>query len=54
MPQAFAVFGPTARKLINPAAEVRWTEYGRGRHFPAMEAPEVPAADLRTFFGGLK
>ncbi|WP_336207664.1 epoxide hydrolase family protein [Nonomuraea sp. LPB2021202275-12-8] len=56
VPQRFAVFGadPTARRLINPPADVQWTEYERGRHFPAMEAPEVLAEDMRDFFGELK
>ncbi|WP_431923439.1 epoxide hydrolase family protein [Nonomuraea jabiensis] len=56
VPQGFAVFSADAsvRKLINPPAEVHWTEYERGGHFPAMEAPEMLATDLRVFFGGLK
>ncbi|MEO3876295.1 epoxide hydrolase family protein [Nonomuraea sp. B12E4] len=56
VPQGFAVFGadPTARRLIDPPAGAYWAEYERGRHFPAMEAPEVLATDLRTFFAGLK
>ncbi|WP_188196247.1 epoxide hydrolase family protein [Nonomuraea sp. SYSU D8015] len=56
VPQAFAVFGAdaTVRKLLDPPAGTHWTEYERGRHFPAMEAPEVLAADLRGFFSGLK
>ncbi|MGW6499167.1 epoxide hydrolase family protein [Nonomuraea angiospora] len=56
VPQGFAVFGadPTVRKLVNPSAEAHWTEYERGGHFPAMEAPEMLATDLRVFFGGLK
>ena len=32
----------------------RWTEFPRGRHFPAMEAPADLAADLRAFFGPLQ
>jgi epoxide hydrolase len=56
VPQGFAVFGAdaTVRKLLDPPAGTYWTEYERGRHFPAMEAPEVLAADLRAFFSGLK
>ncbi|SDL38099.1 epoxide hydrolase family protein [Nonomuraea jiangxiensis] len=56
VPQGYAVFGAdaTARRLIDPPAGTHWAEYERGRHFPAMEAPEVLAADLRTFFAGLK
>ncbi|MBL7499690.1 alpha/beta fold hydrolase [Frankia sp. CNm7] len=53
VPHGFAVFGadPTVRRVINPSADTYWAEYPRGLHFPAMEAPEVLAADLRTFFG---
>ena len=56
VPQGFAVFGAdeTVRRLVNPSADAHWTEYDRGRHFPAMEAPELLAADLRTFFGPLR
>ncbi|MBO3749673.1 epoxide hydrolase [Streptosporangiaceae bacterium NEAU-GS5] len=55
VPQAFAVFGadPTVRRLLNPPADAHWTEFERGGHFPAMEAPEALAADLRAFFGDL-
>ena len=31
-----------------------WTEFQRGRHFPAMEAPAELAADLQVFFGPLR
>jgi hypothetical protein len=37
-----------------PAPEsAHWTEFPRGLHFPAMEAPAELVADLRAFFGGL-
>ncbi|MET7620950.1 epoxide hydrolase family protein [Streptomyces sp. NPDC005408] len=29
---------------------VRWTEFDRGGHFPAMEVPELLVADVRAFF----
>lgn len=29
---------------------VRWTEYDRGGHFPAMEQPDLLVADIREFF----
>lgn len=53
VPTAVAVF-PTDH-AIRPFAErantvVRWTEFGRGGHFPALEAPDLLAADLRAFF----
>jgi hypothetical protein len=31
-----------------------WTEFPRGLHFPAMEAPAELAADLRAFFAPLQ
>ncbi|RFS81290.1 epoxide hydrolase [Actinomadura spongiicola] len=53
VPTAVAVF-PTDH-AIRPFAErahtiVRWTEFERGGHFPALEAPDLLAADLRAFF----
>jgi hypothetical protein len=32
---------------------VRWTEFGRGGHFAAMEEPDLLVADLRAFFRAL-
>jgi hypothetical protein len=29
---------------------VRWSEFGRGGHFAALEAPEELAFDVREFF----
>lgn len=55
VPQGFAVFGAdeTVRKLVPAPAGAHWTEFPRGRHFPAMEAPAELAADLRAFFASL-
>ena len=55
VPQGFAVFGAdaTMRKLMPTPDGVHWTEFERGEHFPALEAPEQVAADLRAFFGPL-
>ena len=55
VPQGFAVFGAdeTVRKLVPAPAGAHWTEFPRGRHFPAMEAPAQLAADLRAFFAPL-
>jgi hypothetical protein len=41
VPQGFAVFGAdaTLRKLVPAPPGAHWTEFARGRHFPAMEAP---------------
>ena len=56
VPQGFAVFGAdeTVRKLVPAPPGAHWSEFGRGRHFPAMEAPAELAADLRAFFGPLE
>jgi epoxide hydrolase len=56
VPQGFAVFGSdeTVRKLVPAPPDAHWTEFDRGRHFPAMEAPDRLAADLRAFFGPLR
>jgi len=55
VPQGFAVFGAdeTVRKLVPAPAGAHWSEFPRGRHFPAMEAPAQLAADLQAFFGPL-
>jgi epoxide hydrolase len=56
VPQGFAVFGAdeTVRRLVPAPDDAHWTEYPRGQHFPAMEAPAQLAADLRAFFGPLQ
>ncbi|NUR87924.1 MAG: epoxide hydrolase [Nonomuraea sp.] len=39
------------RSRLGALGEVEhWSEYPAGGHFPGMEAPELLAADLRTFF----
>ena len=55
VPQGFAVFGAdeTVRKLVPAPPDAHWTEFERGLHFPAMEAPAELAADLQAFFGPL-
>ncbi|GIF45896.1 pimeloyl-ACP methyl ester carboxylesterase [Asanoa ferruginea] len=55
VPQAFAVFGAdeTTRKLVPAPPGARWSEFPRGRHFPALEAPADLATDLKEFFGPL-
>jgi epoxide hydrolase len=55
VPQGFAVFGAdeTVRKLVPAPPDAHWTEFERGKHFPAMEAPAQLAADLQAFFGPL-
>lgn len=55
VPRGFAVFGAdeTVRRLVPAPADAHWTEFPRGRHFPAMEAPAQLVADLQAFFGPL-
>jgi epoxide hydrolase len=56
-PTGFAVFGadPIARRLIDPEHKIEhWSEFERGGHFPAMEAPELLTGDIRTFFRRLR
>jgi epoxide hydrolase len=55
-PQGFAVFGAdeTVRKLVPAPESAHWSEFTRGRHFPAMEAPAQLAADLQAFFAPLQ
>jgi epoxide hydrolase len=52
VPQGLAVFGAdeTVRKLVPAPPDAHWTEFERGKHFPAMEAPTLLAADLQAFF----
>jgi len=52
VPQGFAVFGadPTVRKLVPAPPGAYWSEFERGKHFPAMEAPTQLATDLQAFF----
>jgi pimeloyl-ACP methyl ester carboxylesterase len=56
VPHGFAVFGAdeTVRKLVPVPEGAHWTEFERGLHFPAMEAPAELAADLQGFFGPLE
>lgn len=56
-PTGFAVFGadPIARRLMDPDHRIaHWSEFARGGHFPAMEAPDLLAADIRAFFRTLR
>jgi pimeloyl-ACP methyl ester carboxylesterase len=52
-PTAVAVF--TTDVTVRPFADklhnvVRWTEFSRGGHFAALEAPDLLTADVRAFF----
>ncbi|WP_206797170.1 alpha/beta fold hydrolase [Amycolatopsis sp. MtRt-6] len=33
---------------------IRWTEYDRGGHYPAMEEPDLFVEDVRMFARALK
>jgi epoxide hydrolase len=53
IPTAVAVF--TSDVTVRPFADrvnnvVRWSEFDRGGHFAALEAPDLLVADLREFF----
>lgn len=53
VPTAVAVF--TTDLSIRPFADkvsnvVHWSEFGRGGHFAALEAPDLLTADVREFF----
>jgi len=42
------------RPLVDLRHDVRqWTEFPAGGHFAALEVPELLAADITAFFGGL-
>ncbi|ALG12034.1 epoxide hydrolase family protein [Kibdelosporangium phytohabitans] len=52
-PVGYAVFAgdDTIRSLVDPAGQIaHWSEFDAGGHFPAMEVPDLLAADISTFF----
>lgn len=56
VPTAVAIFptDPAIRRVVEREHNVvRWTEFDRGGHFAAMEAPDLLAADIRAFFTSL-
>ncbi|SEF16424.1 epoxide hydrolase family protein [Jiangella alba] len=56
-PGAVAVFAAdtSIRHLVDPMGTVvRWTEFDRGGHFAALEAPDLLAADVKEFFASLR
>jgi epoxide hydrolase len=57
VPTAVANFAQDVaiRCFAEPAhAIARWTEFDRGGHFAAMEAPDLLVGDIREFFRGLR
>jgi epoxide hydrolase len=56
-PTGVAVFAEDVaiRRYAEPGNNiVHWTEFDRGGHFAAMEAPDLLVGDVRTFFRGLR
>jgi len=58
VPQGWAVFAAPddlVRRLIDPDGKIgHWSEFGRGGHFAAMEAPDLLVQDVRAFFRTLR
>ena len=58
VPQGWAVFAASddlVRRLIDPEGGIaHWSEYSRGGHFAAMEAPDLLVEDVRAFFRKLR
>ncbi len=57
VPQGLAVFNadPILRRLLDPDQSIQhWSEFDRGGHFPAMEAPDLLVDDVRKFFRPLR
>ncbi|WP_238008331.1 epoxide hydrolase [Dactylosporangium sp. AC04546] len=57
VPTGVAVFANTdfaIRRFAEKAHNItHWSEYYRGGHFPALEAPDLLVADVRAFFNSL-
>jgi epoxide hydrolase len=55
-PTGVAVFAAdtTIRSLLDPGNAMHWSEFDRGGHFPAMEAPDLLVGDVRAFFRRLR
>jgi epoxide hydrolase len=55
-PTGVAVFAAdtTIRPLLDPGGVMHWSEFDRGGHFPAMEAPDLLVGDVRGFFRSLR
>jgi len=59
VPTGVAVFPREIAPAIRRFAErdnniTHWSEFGRGGHFAAMEAPDLLVGDIREFFGPLR
>src|SRR5215212_1102687 len=52
-PVGWAAFGgeSVTRRLVDPEGKIEhWSDFPRGRHFAAMEAPDLLVGDIRLFF----
>jgi pimeloyl-ACP methyl ester carboxylesterase len=58
VPQGWAVFAANddlVRRLVDPDGRIEhWSEFDRGGHFAAMEAPDLLVEDVRAFFRTLR
>ena len=59
MPTGVALFPKEVTRPPRSAVErkyalARWTEMPRGGHFPALEAPDLLARELRAFFRAIR
>ena len=57
VPLGVAVFpgDSTVRRFAERDHEVvHWSEFDRGGHFAALQAPDLFTADIRAFFRGLR
>ena len=58
VPQGWAVFAAhddLVRRLVDPDGRIgHWSEFDRGGHFAAMEAPDLLVEDVRAFFRKLR
>jgi pimeloyl-ACP methyl ester carboxylesterase len=55
-PTGVAVFAADTpiRSRLDPGRAMYWSEFDRGGHFPAMEAPDLLVGDVRAFFRPLR
>lgn len=57
VPTGFAAFGgeTITHALMDPNHQIaHWSDFDRGRHFPAMEVPDLLIGDVRKFFRNLR
>jgi hypothetical protein len=57
VPTGFAAFGgeTITRRLVDPNNQIaHWSDFPKGRHFAAMEAPDLLVGDIRKFFHELR